>query len=189
MSATPARRLFFALWPDEVLRQRIVAQTRDSVAASRGRPTAISNLHITVLFLGEVPEDRLAVVRAAGAHVNAESFGLEFDAVEAWRRSGVLSLTARETPPALLDLVEQLRFKLLEAQFNLRPEEYRPHVTLARRILRRNERRAIAAVRWHVSDFALVESRSGLGGSTYSVLESWPLGEKSQKGGRSPITV
>jgi 2'-5' RNA ligase len=173
------RRLFFALWPDDVVRQRISALTREAVAESRGRPTSIANLHVTVIFLGEVAEERLPSVRAAGAGTQAEPFDLEFDAIEVWKRSGVLSLTARETPPALLDLVEQLRFRLLEAQFNLRPEDYRPHVTLARRVLRRNLRRAIPAIRWHVRDFALVESRPKLDeradGSSYTVLERWPL--------------
>lgn len=171
----PSRRLFFALWPDDVLRQRFWASSREAVAESRGRATSIANLHVTVLFLGEVPEDRLESVRAAGDRSRADPFDLELDSIEVWKRSGVLSLTAPDTPPALLSLVEQLRFRLLEAQFNLRPEDYRPHVTLARRVLRRNLRRAIPAIRWHVREFALVESRPGTDGSSYTVLERWKL--------------
>jgi 2'-5' RNA ligase len=172
---SPSRRLFFALWPDDVVRQRIWTLTCDAVAESRGRPTSSANLHVTVVFLGEVEEDRLPSVRAAGTGAQAEPFDLEFDSIEVWKRSGVLSLTVRETPPAALDLVERLRFRLLEAQFNLRPEDYRPHVTLARRVLSRNVRRALPAIRWHARDFALVESRPGTGGSSYTVLERWPL--------------
>lgn len=173
-------RLFYALWPDEPLRQRIVAQTRDAVAESRGRPVASGNLHVTVLFLGETPESRLPEVIAAGASVNASPFDLEFDAIETWKRSGVLVLSAREAPPALLSAVEQLRFKLLGSEFNLQPEDFRPHITLARRVMRRIQRRAITPIRWHVRDLALVESRPGPGGSTYTVLERWPLGKTIQ---------
>ena len=176
MSGTPVRRLFYALWPDDLLRQRISAQTKDRVSESRGRPTAIGNLHVTVLFLGEVAEDRLPAVLEAGAKANASAFDLEFDALEVWKRSGVLSLTAHVTPPPLLSLVEQLRFNLLAAQFDLRPEEYRPHLTLARRVNGRNERRATSTIRWHVREFTLVQSQPGPGGSVYSVLERFPLG-------------
>src|SRR5262245_55605757 len=175
MSGTPSRRPFFALWPDDVLRQRIWASTREAVTESRGRPTSIANLHVTVLFLGEVPEDRFASVRAAGDAARAEPFELELDSVEVWKRSGVLSLTARDAPPPLVSLVEQLRFRLLEAQFNLRPEDYRPHVTLARRVMRRNLRRALPSIRWQVREHVLVESRPGTDGSSYTVLERWKL--------------
>ncbi len=148
---------------------------RSRVEASGGRPIPAENLHVTLVFIGSVPESRFERVIHAAAQVRGAPFDLEFDQIEAWARSRVLCLTSSSTPPQLIEIEEQLRFNLLGGQFDIRQEEYRPHVTLARDVGRRTMREAIAPIGWSVEDFALVESRPGRSGSKYSVVERWPL--------------
>ena len=43
------RRLFFALWPDEVQRCALEHNAAKAVRHSGGRPVAAANLHVTLL--------------------------------------------------------------------------------------------------------------------------------------------
>jgi RNA 2',3'-cyclic 3'-phosphodiesterase len=169
------QRLFFALWPSEALRERIEAGACGILSRSGGRQIPRANLHITVLFLGEVPRPRLADVMDAAAQVEAPSFELSFDRVESWPESRVLCLTGQAVPSALAQLADGLRFNLLARQFRLREQSLRPHVTLARDVPRRRESMPFPALRWRIEEFALVDSQPTRQGSQYTVIGRWPL--------------
>lgn len=169
------RRLFFALWPSDAQQQTIETVMRPRVESSRGRAIPARNLHVTLAFLGSVPASRFEAVVASADAVRATPFDIAFDQLEIWARSHVLCLTTSRVPAELARLEERLRFNLLSEQFEIRQEEYRPHVTLARDVKRHNHREAIEPIGWHVSDFVLVHSRSGPSGSEYEVIRRWPL--------------
>ena len=169
------RRLFFALWPTETRQHEIASAMRRRVEASCGRAIPAENLHVTLAFVGSVLESRFERVVRCGAEVSGARFHLELDQIEIWARAHVLCLTPRRTPPELAHIAEHLRFKLLSEQFEIRQEEYRPHMTLARDVRRRDVREPIGAIAWNVDDFVLVESRPGRAGSEYKVIERWPL--------------
>ncbi|HEY5810111.1 MAG TPA: RNA 2',3'-cyclic phosphodiesterase [Povalibacter sp.] len=167
----PSRRLFFALWPTDSLRAQIHQQTLEAVQQAACRPVAVRNLHVTLLFLGSIAHDRIAEVVAAAEAVRGAQFELQFDHLEVWPRAKVLVLTASVTPPQLASLVEGLRISLLQRQVVLQPEEYRPHLTLARNVSRREPAPSLP-VSWRVTDFVLVESTTG---PNYQVIARWPL--------------
>ena len=169
------RRLFFALWPTEALRERIRSDTRPITEPIGARTLPAANLHITIEFLGEVPDARLDEVLQAGAATHGNAFDLILDRIESFRRSGVLSLVPSQPPSALNELVDQLRFNLLDRQFRVQHQNFRPHVTLVRDLRRPVPAATIAPLTWRVEEFALVESQLGREGSRYSVLASWPL--------------
>jgi RNA 2',3'-cyclic 3'-phosphodiesterase len=169
------QRLFFALWPSEALRERIEAGTRGILSRSAGRKIPRANLHITLLFLGEVPRLRLADVMDAAAQVEASSVELSLDRVESWPESRVLCLTAEAVPSALAQLADSLRFNLLARQFRLREHPFRPHVTLARDVPRRRESMPFPALRWRAEEFVLVDSQATRQGSQYTVIARWPF--------------
>lgn len=171
-----SRRLFLALWPTDSLRAQIQQQTHEAVAQCAGRPVAPRNFHITLLFLGSIAHDAVAQVVAAADATSGASFELMLDRFEVWRRAKVLVLTATVTPPALTSLVEGLRISLLQRQVVLRPEEYRPHVTLARNVPRHDgPLPPTLSVAWRATDFVLVESTTGIDGSHYEAIGRWPL--------------
>ncbi|WP_347988132.1 hypothetical protein [Methylomonas sp. AM2-LC] len=47
------KRLFFALWPETAVREQCVAVYK-KLPNSMGKPVLASNLHCTLLFLGNV---------------------------------------------------------------------------------------------------------------------------------------
>ena len=61
-------RLFFALWPDELVRANLARQRIDLARTSGGRPTRPATLHVTLVYLGDVAgsqlEDALTVGRS-----------------------------------------------------------------------------------------------------------------------------
>ena len=172
------RRLFFALWPTDEVRARLAAEAQ--ACAALGRVIAACNLHVTAVFLGAVPEERVERVRETAQSAQKLTFGgkfmLHLDRIEFWRRSSLICLTAERAPPELLSTVDGLRAGLRERGFELRDHDtFRPHVTLVRDVARGPAAAGAAPVQWLVESFALVESKVGQRGSEYTVLEEWPL--------------
>lgn len=182
-----ARRLFFALWPSEARQAELVDAARAALASVRGgRCTEPASLHLTLVFLGAVPESALASVRACALQVSESSRlarpGLEvtLDALEYWGRSRVVCATAGRPSAQSAALAQRLTEGLRGAGFSPDLKPFRAHVTLVRQLARRpgvpeNVTLHLAPVAWTFADFALVESRPGPRGSLYSVLETWPL--------------
>lgn len=183
-----SRRLFFALWPAAPQQSELEAAANAALAAVRGgRRVARESLHLTLSFLGSVPQAAVASVRECAHSVSEVSGvalpGLEvaLDALEWWPRPRVLCATASRDPEAAAELARTLEDALCDAGFGPDLKPFRAHVTLMRQLGSRSiSRQDAAALRmspvvWTFSDFALVESRPGPEGSVYSVLESWPL--------------
>lgn len=172
------RRLFFALWPTDAVRARLAVAAQSY--AEFGRAIAARNLHVTVAFLGAVPEERLEhvvkIARSTQKLTLDGKFMLHLDRLEFWRRSSLVALTATQVPPEFLKIVDGLRAGLRERGFQLQEHDtFRPHVTLVRDVSRGPAAAAVTPVQWPVESFALVESQVGQRGSQYSVLDEWSL--------------
>jgi 2'-5' RNA ligase len=168
----PSFRLFFALWPPHALRAEILKCVHQLPESSAGRAVPVANFHITLAFLGDVRASRVDQALSAGARTLARPFELCLDRIESWPDAKVLCLAPTEVPPALEG---RLRLNLLERQFRLKRQHFRPHVTLARDRPRHRPPASIAPLRWSVDDFVLVRSEPASGGSKYVVLARWPL--------------
>jgi 2'-5' RNA ligase len=84
-------RLFFAVTPDEGARQSLMALAADVASVTGGRAPRAANLHLTVAFLGEVDQQRVADVEAIGAAsaIVSGPFVITFDRVGLFRDAGV----------------------------------------------------------------------------------------------------
>ncbi|MGH8177749.1 MAG: RNA 2',3'-cyclic phosphodiesterase [Steroidobacter sp.] len=173
--APQTRRLFFALWPSEELRNRIETEASAPIKRSGGRAIPARNLHVTLLFLGEVPAPRVEAVITGAAELKGRSFEIVFDQIEAWPGSNVLCMTSAHPPAALDELSERLRYQLAAREFEFRRQVFRLHVTLARDLPRMRMTERTAPLHWPVVDFVLVESNMTKTGSQYSVFARWPL--------------
>ncbi|WP_339547751.1 RNA 2',3'-cyclic phosphodiesterase [Pseudomonas sp. RA_35y_Pfl2_P32] len=129
----PSKRLFFAL-PCEPAQSRAIVQWRSTLGHLEGRPIAAQNLHLTLMFLGDVAVTQLPGLYAAAAQVRVpgEALRVRLDQLQAWHRAGMLLLVPTEPVPALLQLVYALHQAMLALGFVDAPREYRAHLSLVR---------------------------------------------------------
>lgn len=165
------KRLFFALWPDlrqhETLRNTIspIARLVEGNAVYRG------NWHVTLVFVGQFPEERVGELLTVVADIKPEPFRLRFDRLSFWQRPRIACMQAMSVPAPLLALVNELNGVLKD--FNCEPESgaYRPHITVVRKA-RAFESIVLARpleLQW--SGFELIESVSSPGGVQYCPLK------------------
>lgn len=174
-------RLFFALWPPPEITGRLDRIARSAAVQFGGKPTRQNSIHLTLSFMGEVPETRLAQLIEAAESVCAPAFELGIDRLGYWHHNHVLWAGTTTPPGALNELVSQLRAALRKAAFVVTEDgthPFNPHLTLIRKLPLTDpacELPAIAPINWHCSSFALVRSQMTDGGSDYRHLCDFPL--------------
>ncbi len=187
MSGAPSRRLFFALWPDEAQRAALVHATAKTVRHCGGRPVPESNLHVTLAFLGSVPESRVGELSAIARRVAADfprdalPLVINLEGFEHWVKPQLLTvLQGKEEPGAPASgpaaLARVLGSEVAAAGFSPDLKPFRVHVTVARKVTRAPHSGEMRKVEWRFDAFALVESRTLAEGPVYSVIESHVLG-------------
>ena len=173
-----SRRLFFALWPDAAAREGLARAIERCVPRDGIRPQRPDQWHVTLQFLGDVPDSRLPLVRAAGAEAAAAgaASALDLDRLEHWTRPEVLCLSASAVPTVLVATVERLRAGLRSRGFEPDGRAWKAHATLARDV-----RRAppppdtLAPVTFQARRIALVQSVTDRSGARYVELDGWDL--------------
>ena len=176
-------RLFFALQPRPDQNVALVERVAALAARLDSQRLAAENIHATLCFIGAVAAADLGRLQDVAANQRARRATLRFDMLEFWPKPRVLCVTAGEnagTTPAR-ELAENLGRDAQAAGFHPDIKPFRPHLTVARKI-----HPALAArCEWpqplappllmRCDRFVLMESRRGESGSTYSVVDSWPL--------------
>jgi 2'-5' RNA ligase len=169
------RRLFFALWPDAQVRAALAALLDGDAIPRAARRVHPEDLHLTLQFLGPVPDERLAAVCAAAAGVKAAAIAFELNQLGHWPRAQVVWCAPEETPSALTQLVAALGTRLAEAGYPPESRPYRPHITLARKTRRAKDGPLPVPIPWRCADFVLVESLPVADPPRYQVVGRWPL--------------
>lgn len=158
MNAEPSLRLFLALWPDDDTRAALLAWQQAQTWPATARLTRGDDLHLTLHFLGQVPQTLLPALKQA-LPAPCAPVALTLDRVEVWP-NGVAVLLPDATPPALLALHRQLGDTLTQLGLLLESRPYQPHVTLARRA-RGLIAQAALPLRWTAQHYVLVHSDHG----------------------------
>lgn len=164
------RRLFFALWPDDRVRRDIV-ERREALGRVSRRQVPDHNLHLTLVFLGDQPCERLSAFEEAAGKIERGACTLELDRFGWFPRARVAWLGG-DAPEALEKLQGALWRRMVDLGVRLDERPFRPHVTLFRQVLRRPRMPDPDPLVWPVVDFVLVES---LPGAPYRVLGRWAL--------------
>lgn len=172
-------RLFFALWPTPALAGQLAGLAGRLTARHGGRPTREATIHLTLAFLGDVPEGRIPELCALADGVAVPRFTVMIDRLGSWPKLRLAWAGCRETPVPLTDLQRILRSTVEKGGFRCQgPAEPVPHVTLVRKLpasvfpLPEEE---IPALSWPVPAFRLVRSQLSAAGPDYACLAEFPL--------------
>lgn len=171
-----SERLFFALWPEPQQQHAWADLAESLVPADSGRLLPAQNLHITLLYLGEVgSETRLMLEQKADA-IHAKPFELKFERFGHWRKPQVVWWGPKQTPEPLQKLVQSLRQAAQVCGIEVEQRPYQAHLTLARKVRHAPGRISAEPYEWQVDEFSLVRSTLLPEGAHYEVICRWPLG-------------
>jgi 2'-5' RNA ligase len=151
-------RLFIALWPTPATRAAVVA-AQDALRWPAGaRRVAASDLHLTLVFIGAVPQGLLGqVTQAAG--LASVRLKLRLDRLEVWKGATAV-LRPSTVPDALADLQCRVVQALQSAGLPFDARPFAPHVTLARKAGGITAT-AVPPVRWRSAGHVLALSAGG----------------------------
>ena len=167
-------RLFFALWPDDGVRNRIEACV-DKFPAAAGRVVPRYNWHMTLHFIGNTTFAEKKCLGRQAAEVRANRFQLIIDQTGFFKKPKVFWLGCMRPPKTLFDLHNNLGGKISRCEYEPETRPYSPHITVARKVEKPPELIRIDPVEWLVDKFVLIESVSVKGGVRYEVIETYPL--------------
>ncbi|KRC00064.1 RNA 2',3'-cyclic phosphodiesterase [Duganella sp. Root198D2] len=148
-------KLFFALWPDDAVRQALVRlQT-----PVRGRLIPPEKLHLTMAFLGQQPAEALPVLLGILHATHVPPLQLTLDCYGYFKRPHIAWAGMGTAPGGLLAAQAELMSRLAAAGFSAATHgEFKPHVTLAREAKEAPAEFGAVPVVWNVEGLALVES-------------------------------
>jgi 2'-5' RNA ligase len=179
-------RLFVALGLPPAVRENLAVLTCElRVIAPKEKWVRAENLHVTLKFIGEVPETKLAAVHSALAGVRSEQHvtlgfrGLGFFPNEKHPRVFWAGIQASPNLKTLAADIDKATEKLGIAR-EQRP--FSPHLTLARfeparlpenlrAAIQENAARNLGSLR--ANQFQLIESKLKPSGAEYTTLESF----------------
>lgn len=167
------KRLFFALWPDAALRDRISDWQQRSLSHGSLEPSL--RLHLTLAFLGNVNEQQHQQVINLSNTIVAPAMSFSLNRIGYFERPQIVWLGPDRPPQKLLQLHEQIGLIAKACGLPCHENTYTPHVTLAR------QAPALAAplhcppMQWHVREYCLVESQTDAGNTRYQILRRFSL--------------
>lgn len=175
-------RLFVALRPPRPMREALLA-AMGGVEGARWQDD--DQLHLTLVFIGDVDRHVAEDAAAALGSVSHPPFDLKLDGIGTFDRKGRIdSIWAGVTPH---DQVSSLHAAVSRALMSagIHPEHraFLPHITLARfssgsvaTIALPMEQLWPAPIEARFDHFLLYESELGASGSVYSAINRYPLG-------------
>lgn len=173
---TDLQRVFFALWPDDPLRERLATIARGGWAD--GRPVPDGHLHLTLAFAGTVAAAVVAELQRRADRLDAPPVRLTLDQLGYFPRPRVTWIGPSIIPDGLGTLADAVAGICRSAGVDLESRPFRPHLTL-RRFVTRFEPVAVEPLDWFADAFLLVESGRGGNPGEYRVLRRWSLHEEA----------
>lgn len=174
-------RIFFAVFPPSgILEQAERAQ----IGLPDTKWETLENLHITLLFLGEIQGQKLENLSESVRKLKLSPFSISFQSVRVFRNGRDSVLWTEAVPSDSLKKMNLELKKIAASQeITVQDREFTPHLTLGR-IKKFNETKFLeyaglfgdfSTEEFSVNEFCLVSSVLSPSGSRYSILETFPL--------------
>lgn len=123
-------RLFIGLPIPAKLASAITRHAR-TIPLPKARWTAPENLHLTLVFLGEVAELTLPSIKRELQELSLTPFPIRLTTLNTFPRAGVF-IAEVDLTPRLLHLQSQIANSMARCGFPPEDRPYHPHLTLAR---------------------------------------------------------
>jgi 2'-5' RNA ligase len=191
----PLIRVFCAVeLPVEVGRRAAshIAELRNQMPQVRASWDRSERPHITIKFLGEIEQERAALVSGAARRAarSVSPFHMTVEGAGAFPPRGsprVLWLGVRDASGSLTRLQLKLEDECERVGFGREARPFHPHLTIARlrrpegarRLAALHQDNGFAPIEVSVDDLIVMQSHLGPGGSRYTELARHKLGEES----------
>ncbi|MCU7833825.1 MAG: RNA 2',3'-cyclic phosphodiesterase [gamma proteobacterium symbiont of Taylorina sp.] len=163
-------RYFFALKPEDETRDKIVL-TRSQLSCS-GRWVKTQNIHLTLLFLGNISQEQQYKVINEAKKIAFPEFELSLDKTGYFKKSQVAWLGFDRVHESLLILNQQILKAVKQSNISISQQTYKPHVTLARKSEKINKI-VVDPVNWKIINFVLLKSIDTQYGVKYQLVETF----------------
>ncbi len=164
-------RVFFALVPPAAVQAELGRLAGWYERRCGGRAVMPENLHLTLLFAGELVPGQIASLQRAAASVRWAPFEVSLERIEYWAGPRLLCAVPARPLPGAAALAEAL-WAAVRGTLALPTRTFVPHVTMLRRP-RRLAEVAMAPLHWQATEFALFRSERVGGARRYRSLEVW----------------
>jgi 2'-5' RNA ligase len=164
--------LFFALIPDPQTRAGIAKFQSELMPAAR--PVPVRNIHMTLVFLGNVRTERIPDLQTVASGLDFPGIELVLDRVGRFRRTAIGWLGCSLVPDALVRFQAALAHRLQTAAFGIGKGDWTPHITLYRDLRKPFEIMEFEALKWKPRNFSLMHSKHDRTGLNYHHVGHWP---------------
>jgi RNA 2',3'-cyclic 3'-phosphodiesterase len=169
-------RLFFALWPPNFVRQKILQRLREIKGLhNQGRVVNPDNLHLTLHFLGNIDNERIDCFNQQAKTVTLKPFELQINKTGYFKKPKVFWIGSEVIPDRLLQLYHDLGASLNHCGYTPEARKYHPHMTVARKMTKPIAEQSIEPINWTVDEFVLVKSVTHPNGVEYQVRDTFGL--------------
>ena len=186
-------RVFCAIDLPHDVRERVLAhgrRLREAVPGAQASWSRPDNIHLTLKFLGEIPQSRVELLSQAvdRATDELEPFKIQIAEVGVFPKHGpprVLWIGMNDRHGHLARLHARLEEECAKAGFPREDRPFHPHLTLAR-LRKPQHARSLASAHqgmefapaeMNVSELLVIRSELGGDGSRYTVISRSPLNE------------
>ncbi|QQK08929.1 RNA 2',3'-cyclic phosphodiesterase [Miniphocaeibacter halophilus] len=156
-------RLFIAINFNKETKEKILKVQKDLIGLySKGNPTKIENIHLTLIFLGEIEKKKLPPIKNIMDGIKFSNLNLVFDKIGKFnRRNGDIYWLGIEENKKLLDIQNKLYKDLLKENFILDKKPFSPHITLARKVVMPSNEKQILSSKFstNINHLSLMESQ------------------------------
>lgn len=171
-------RLFFSLWPPPAVTHLLAGVAQEFARQLGGKATRENTLHLTLAFLGEVPDERVPLLIAGAQGFRPASFTLTIDRLACWKRNRMLWAGCTSPPAELLSLADELSAMARAIGIGIEKRSFTPHLTLVRKLPAVDavpQLPSLEPLHWPCSSFVLVQSRLTTDGSRYQTIAEFPF--------------
>jgi 2'-5' RNA ligase len=179
-STDKGKRLFLACWPDQSLQETMFNLARRLQKKHGGRKTPQQNIHLTLLFLGQVQEQQEQDLRHRMRALDAKAFELEFDRTGCFARCKIKWIGTSMQPAALSHLYRGLQQICHECGLLTDDKAFRPHITLLRNS-RGEIGHEVKPLCWTVDSYYLIQSVQTGAGVEYRIVEEFKLSDEKKE--------